>query len=489
MITLISQDKKLVVNKVGFCENIKIKFKDLNEVVIENQIGSNQSYLIELKNNVFTLFGLESLEFSKQKMCLKESVKQICDPKFDYVHSILEGIDILMAGNEVVVKLVDSKIEYDIYHSSLTAKSPLSYNDPIEILLNDISKKISKKNSRYITVRFSGGVDSTALLLIAVELLGKDNVLALTWTNNSGSAHMDKSNAFDFCKKVGVKNLQLDFSEGYFFQKFNGKILPIIKPGYILDRFYFRESEFIKIHFPECNLILDGHGGDHVFLDPVPVEMLKTIYREKGLSGLSQAIRNFRLLYGSSIYRHIITRIKCASFQKKNTQSYFVGEAFSIARNSLAKKEFVYDHFTYLREAVFHNSTNSFHPELIEVFHPFTSKDMIEYGASLDTSALFDNCVTRIPFRKAIHERYGENDLRKDKGHITGAYQKALAENSNYIEEIVSGGILAKNNYLNLEKFKSSMQLHSLGVGGCDPVLLKIVLFEMMGNHCRESNE
>lgn len=489
MITITNQDKELVLNKIGSCESIKIKVNSLNEVLIENQIGSNKSYFIELKNNVFTLFGVENLQFSNHKLCIQESVRQICAPEFDYIHSVLEGVDILMAGNEVTVKLIGSKIKYDIYHSPLTTQSTSSYPDPVEILVDNIHSKISKKNSRHVTVRFSGGVDSTALLLIAIELLGKANVLALTWTNNSGSAHMDKSHAFDFCKKVGVKNLQLDFSEDYFFRKFNSKILPIIKPGYILEKFYFRESELIKAHFPECNLILDGHGGDHVFLDPVPVEILKTIFQEKGLKGLSNAVRNFRLLYGSSISRHIFTRAKSAAFRKRNTQSYFMGEAFSIAKSSLAKKEFLNDRITYLREAVFHNSTNPFHPELIEVFHPFTTEDMIAYGANLDPSALFDDCATRIPFRKAMHERYGENNLRKDKGHITGAYQKALAENSKYIEEIVSGGILVKNKYLNFEKFKSSMQLHSLGVNGCDPVLLKIVLFEMIGNHCRETNE
>ena len=489
MITLTNQYNELVLHQTTFCENLIIKISSATEVVIENQIGSNQSYLIELRDNRFTLFEVGSFQSSNHKLCIQQSIKQICDPTFSHVHSIVEGVDVLMAGKGVKVQIIDSKIKYDIYYSPIRAISAPEYHDPIEILVDNIKRILSNKNTKCVAVRFSGGVDSTALLLIAIELLGKDNVLAVTWTNNSGSAHMDKTYAASFCKNLGVKNIQLDFSEEFFFGEPKSSILPIIKTGYILDRFYFYESEMIKTHFPECNLIMDGHGGDHVFLDPVPVEILKTIFKENGIKGLSKAARSFRLLYGSSISRHIYTRMRGAAFYKKNTLNYFSGKALSIAKINLKRKEFINSHLTYLREAIFHNSTNPSHPELIDVSHPFTTKDMIAYGVSLDVSTLFDESTTRIPFRKAIHARYGEHRLRKDKGHITGAYQRALAKHSTGIDKIISNGSLVKNEYLNLDKFNLSMRLHASGINGCDPAILKIILFELMCIYFRGINE
>lgn len=63
-----------------------------------------------------------------------------------------------------------------------------------------------------VAVAFSGGVDSTLLLDLCIEALGKENVLAVTVTNESFPKR-EISEAIELCKKFGVKQEIIEFSQ------------------------------------------------------------------------------------------------------------------------------------------------------------------------------------------------------------------------------------------------------------------------------------
>ncbi len=75
------------------------------------------------------------------------------------------------------------------------------------ILQNKYEKlKNIMRNYKTVAVAFSGGVDSTLLLKVAVDTLGRDNVIAIT--ASSGSFPQREFNeAKDFCQELGVKQV------------------------------------------------------------------------------------------------------------------------------------------------------------------------------------------------------------------------------------------------------------------------------------------
>lgn len=96
----------------------------------------------------------------------------------------------------------------------------------------------------------------------------------------------------------------------------------------------------------------------------------------------------------------------------------------------------------------------------------------------LDIATLFDEYDSRITFKSSIQKRYGNALLRKDKGHITGAYQKALAKNIDVLRYQIMHGFLNRNGLINYDAINYQLMTNAAGIGGCDEILLKIILFE-----------
>ncbi|MCK9582339.1 MAG: ATP-dependent sacrificial sulfur transferase LarE [Endomicrobiales bacterium] len=68
------------------------------------------------------------------------------------------------------------------------------------------------KSQKRLLVAFSGGVDSTLLLHIAVKTLGKENVLAVTATSET-YCQKELMQAKETAKKIGVKHIIIKTSE------------------------------------------------------------------------------------------------------------------------------------------------------------------------------------------------------------------------------------------------------------------------------------
>ncbi|MCQ2491642.1 MAG: ATP-dependent sacrificial sulfur transferase LarE [Lachnospiraceae bacterium] len=112
------------------------------------------------------------------------------------------------------------------------------------------------KEYKHVAVAFSGGVDSTLLLKVAVNTLGKENVIAITASSGSFPQREFKE-AKDFCEELGVKQIVSHTSE-----------LDI--PGFLEnppDRCYLCKKEIFTgiIHHAseeDFHLILEGSNMD-----------------------------------------------------------------------------------------------------------------------------------------------------------------------------------------------------------------------------------
>ena len=157
------------------------------------------------------------------------------------------------------------------------------------------------------------------------------------------------------------------------------------------------------------------------------------------------------------------------------SQSAFDFFAKSNASNRTGKEA----HHLMMRQAIHENSIHK-HESKARYFSPFTSKQILGSVWSLSPHSFFSEQQTRIPFEDSFFRFNKGLKLRKNKGHITGAFQHAIRIKKNKFKELIGDGYLGKNNILNVDEALSELSKCSLGYGGLNAVLLKALCFELM---------
>ncbi|HCD7813908.1 TPA: hypothetical protein ND554_005160, partial [Escherichia coli] len=133
-----------------------------------------------------------------------------------------------------------------------------------------------------------------------------------------------------------------------------------------------------------------------------------------------------------------------------------------------------------LQEAILDNGTSLTLSLTENDIFPFTDQRMIGYGLKLRVEESFDTTSKRFQYRKAINDRYKFVFTRKDKGHITGAYQSALSVNKDRVINLLRHGQFATHGLLNLEGVERAIETSSHGIGGVSFILMKLIAAELI---------
>nr|WP_225927475.1 asparagine synthase-related protein [Pseudomonas ekonensis] len=369
-------------------------------------------------------------------------------------------------------QLKTSIIKTDL--TSLKAQRPHANEDPFELITAHISEVHKNNNNGKIVVRFSGGVDSTCLLLAAIEVAGKDHVIAITWLDDKCSANEDKNTSIALCNSMNVKHLLFKLEPQDFFQNINPTDHFCINPSMASDQVFKNERDFISSRLGDEYIILDGHGGDHLFLDPIPTIAFQHPIREKRLLKGIEVATTISRLTGSSIYE-TLTHNRNQRANETDRLNYFFNIQISSQPKQEPPKTLVDEHVQAIAQAISQNSTDSTLKKPGNIFYPFTSKIMIEYALTQDPYTMFNERDTRAPLKLAIRKKYPWIQLRSDKGHITGAYQKALKLHQTAILNKIRNSWLAQQNIINMPNIERSITHSTMGLGGIEKNLLKII--------------
>jgi len=386
-------------------------------------------------------------------------------PGFTYTHRTR------FKESEIELNLLEKPTDY-----------PSESEDPIEILLCSIVRELQQNRNKKIVIRFSGGVDSTCLLLAVLEVADVDRITALTWIDDNCSSNNDQIFATELCNKLNIRQLFFKFDPYYFFQPIDPYKHLFINPGMAADPIFEQEHIFLSHNIDDEYIVLDGHGGDHLFLDPVPsAAFLYPIRNKKIIGGLKIATIISRLT-GSSIYETLFRDRRQHAYETRERREFLNWQSLP-PLNYKKPESLAEEHLHAITQAIYQNTLSAFPAKTSNIAYPFTSEEMVAYALKQDPYRMFNALQTRLPLKQSITKRHPDIIPRSDKGHITSAYQKALGFHREKILKTLKHSWLRKESLINIQNVEKAINRSALGIGGVEQTLLKIICTSLLREH------
>ncbi|MDD0967827.1 MULTISPECIES: asparagine synthase-related protein [Pseudomonas] len=444
-----------------------------NKIVHTNPANSCKIVIIDTNNGTI-LSNNHKKTIINKSLDRREILRQISHDENISTSTYREGLILLPPGCTYTHDTHDNSSNIKISLCNQVNYHPGKADDPFEILVSHIAAEYRNNNCGKLVVRFSGGVDSTCLLLAAIEVAGASRVTALTWFADDCSSNNDRIAATSLCKTLNIKHMLFRFEPRYLFQDIDPDNHYFVNLGMASDQVFEKEGDFISSHLDEDYIILDGHGGDHVFLDPVPSQAFRDLFKRKNIiNGLKIAVKISKLT-GSSIYETLSSNRKQRNHQY-NQRNDFLNIQVPPLLN-IGRPENLRDvHLQATMQAMAQNATSTTLNKTTKIAYPFTSKEMVEFALNQNPYNMFNEFATRLPLRYATNKKYPTIPLRSDKGHITSAYQRALKHHKERILNKLTKSWLTKDNLINMSHVENAISRSALGIGGVDPILLKII--------------
>lgn len=440
---------------------------------ISNPASSQNLLLIDKHNK--NIVPIDEITINKNRKLDKAQILyQIAYSDRLQTNSYWENLSTLAPGCTYTHNPKNGKSIIKTHLLEEKTKYPNGTDDPFRIVTECIRDAYHNFNYDNLVVRLSGGVDSTCILLAAIEVLDTSRIIAITWTDANSSANRDLIAATELCKKFKIKQLIFKFEPEHFFQE----ILPQdhfhINIGMATDKLFEKEKDFISSSLTGSYLVLDGHGGDHIFLDPVPAVAYQHALKNYQILKSVKTLAIISKLNGASLYETLSNSRKQATYEDIQRKALITPELIPPHRPK-KPKTMNEEHAEIIAQATYQNATTQTLNRGLNILHPFTCQQMIEYVMRQDPYRMFNELHSRALLRRSVNQKFPSVHLRTDKGHITSAYQNALRHHEDRILSTLTASWLAKDKLINMSYIEKSIRHSSLGIGGVNHTLLKII--------------
>ncbi|MDH2534919.1 asparagine synthase-related protein [Acinetobacter baumannii] len=431
---------------------INIQINNKNDITIKNKYNSNTTFYID--------FYKDYLEISDQFYELESFSKK--NINLNQVNNYFKNMD--LSSNNFFLR--ETKI---LYHGCKLKKNNKTLIideierknhklDPVESL-NLAMEYISTEQN--IAISFSGGLDSTAIIFTIKEKFPYKNIVAFTW-KNKGSSNEDLKHAISICNDLSIQLIILEIKPEHLLQELDKEkhVIPTYPSTYLasLNFVEYYVTQLDKYFKGQRFTIINGHGGDHIFFETIPLNLLNFDFIINW-----NKIKDYSLLYSDNYFK-LIKSILLNTF---NINSKISFENF--------RKKLV-------DEAKFQTSTTFIKlPEHINIFFPFVTPEMITCGENYSLFDSFNEKFTRIHFRNSFYNKFNSQKFfRINKGHMTGAYQRSIKLNYEKFEKILDSSFIFEKKILDKRFLINHMKLSSIGVNGITPQLINLLMLEMI---------
>lgn len=315
-----------------------------------------------------------------------------------------------------------------------------------------------------VVLELSGGTDSTA---IAYALSGRHDVLAITWADPLAPGSSDIEHAKRIAGKLGFEHRVAMLSPGGLFE-LPAQFEPD-RPSVSL--FMMAERDRLvrdALDGRTDAIVVSGHGGDHIFLDPPsPVPMLDLLFHAR----FREALRYYRTLvefHGGGVLVPLRYRR--------------VGRGIGARSLSLTPGKCL--HRRLIQQACYENAIWSRLGPQYRLVHPFTCPAIVNYALSIAPHEHVGEGQSRRPFRRAMNDYYQTEDFsRVSKGHLTGAFQRAIQLKENIMAALLEQGIGAKYKMYRVEDMQRALRAAALGSTEIHPQLMNALSLELFMQH------
>ncbi|OOE11753.1 hypothetical protein BSR09_10995 [Stutzerimonas degradans] len=315
-----------------------------------------------------------------------------------------------------------------------------------------------------VVLELSGGTDSTA---IAYALSGRHDVLAITWADPLAPGSSDVEHAKRIAGKLGFEHRVAMLSPGGLFE-LPAQFEPD-RPSVSL--FMMAERDRLvrdALDGRTDAIVVNGHGGDHIFLDPPsPVPMLDLLFHAR----FREALRYYRALvefHGGGVLVPLRYRR--------------VGRGIGPRSLSITPGKRL--HRRLIRQACYENAIWSRLGPQYRLVHPFTCPAMLNYALSIAPHEHVGQGQSRRPFRMAMNDYHQTEDFsRVSKGHLTGAFQRAIQLKEDIMAALLEQGTGAKYKMYRVEDMQRALRAAALGSTEIHPQLMNALSLELFMQH------
>lgn len=323
-----------------------------------------------------------------------------------------------------------------------------------------------------VCLELSGGLDSSAVMILLRDILTEDQTIIGV---NYFDSKTPSSNEIEHAKSVtNICNAPLhylDWQDSSLLDPLPDSWRPDKPSTFLL--FYKTGQQLSDLAARNnCSEIMNGQGGDHVFLAPQPIESLADYWLDRGFKGITHPMKEL-----SSANR--MPWWELISPMMKNISHYYgVRKKTSPTQTTFFDPTFNYTHKKH--EFYLKKSLNNFYPAKINqveslfhaaayadrnqrifgqtITHPLLSQPIIELALKIPTYQSFNNGYDRIFFRKAVSTLKNPTALwRTTKGETTGSMTKSFVHHADPVHDILLNGRLAKEGFINKEWLNEQM--------------------------------
>lgn len=435
--------------------------------VYKNKFNSEKLLILKKNNNTWDPVAESQIDSHTLEIDYDNLQRIITGSQRLNDFSLFKGIKILPPGFSLGINKSTEADDEIFFDWNSCTHTDVSMKDGAEILCEYISSVVKKHpgNTIYV-VRFSGGLDSTGILLALAESVPISQIVALTYTFQCGSCKEDEIFSKNICSEMGIKNLFIEYDPKLLFNELDEQPLPIIDTAYVSGDFFKAECAFLRRKLKGDFIIFDGHGGDHVFCETIPDVLIGELARNlRPYDALNAALKLSRL-EGRSF-------ASVCGLNKKNLN--FFQWFFKKDRKSVRKIR-----INTIEEAIFENSLDEMLFKNAEVYHPFTCLEMIKYGVNIDVYRSFNSEFRRLDYRKSINRKFDFRLSRINKGHITGAYQQAIRLKHDKTLDLIENGFLIKSRLFDAQDMIRNVEMVARGAGGFSVELMNFIIAELI---------
>lgn len=330
-------------------------------------------------------------------------------------------------------------------------------------------------NSSGICLELSGGADSSGLMILLRNILpDHKNIIGVNYIDSETPSSNEIVHAQEVADICNAPLHFLDYKNSSLLDPLPSSWRPDKPTTFLMFHKTGQQLHELAKRY-NCSEIMNGQGGDHVFLAPQPTESLADYWLDKGLRGISKPMKELsnanrmpwwmlmRNTAGSIATYYGARRSKT---QTMNAINYFNTETLnynitsddfyldkSMTRFYPAKKNHV--------KALFHAQSYADRNQRMDtriISHPLLSQPIVELGLQIPTYQSFNNGYDRIFFRNSVSRIQKPNALwRTMKGETTSSMAKSFATHANEVQEIVLQGHFAQNDLLNKQWFVEEM--------------------------------